>query len=59
MSNIKTPNAVRCTICQNGADLLDCGIYQCQANHAHLGDTFVGIFTDLTYQKESKNSEAR
>lgn len=47
-SGIKVKNAVRCTVCGSSADLLEVGIYQCQKNTAHLGDCWVGIFTDLT-----------
>jgi hypothetical protein len=51
-SGIKVKNAVRCTICESPADLLTAGFYQCQKNHAHLGDCFVGIFTDLTHPND-------
>lgn len=47
--DIKTANAVRCTICGANADLMKVGIYVCRDNPAHIGDTFVGIFSDLTY----------
>ena len=46
--DVKTPNAVQCGICQAGADLLYVGIYVCQENPNHMGDTYVGIFTDCT-----------
>lgn len=54
----RVKNAVRCTICGGSADLLSCGVYECQNNKNHLGDTFVGIFTDLSYPAtpESKQS---
>ena len=40
---------------QASADLMHVGIYICQANSNHVGDTLVGIFTDLTYpEKERK-----
>ncbi len=45
-------NAVTCTICQSGADLINNSHYQCQANKSHLGDRFVGIFSDLTFEPE-------
>lgn len=34
---IKVRNAVQCNICQAPADLLTCGLYQCQANPHHQG----------------------
>ena len=52
--DVKTANAVTCGICQSPADLLHCGIYVCQKNLNHRGDTFVGIFTDLTYPATSR-----
>jgi hypothetical protein len=52
--DVKTFNAVQCRICGANADLLQCGIYVCQENPAHCGDTFVGIFTDLTYPEKKK-----
>lgn len=46
-------NAVRCTICGSSADLMDWGsFYECQSNPAHLGDIWVGIFTDMSYEPE-------
>lgn len=42
------PNARQCTICGASADKMDYG-YQCQAIFGHVGDLYVGIFTDLTY----------
>lgn len=47
--DIKTKNAISCRICGASADLLHCGIYACQENPAHVGDTFVGIFTDCSH----------
>jgi len=47
-------NAVTCTICQSGADLINKSYYQCQSNPNHMGDTFVGIFSDLTFDREEK-----
>jgi len=47
-------NAVRCTVCGANADRYG-AIFICQANKAHLGDTFVGIFTDLTYPEENED----
>ena len=47
-------NAVQCSICQSPADLHNRMYYQCQKNPNHLGDTFVGIFTDLSYQIKIK-----
>ena len=41
-------NAIACGICQAGADRYDI-LYQCQANPNHVGDLYVGIFTDLTH----------
>ena len=46
-------NAVRCRICGSGADLINGSFYQCQANKNHLGDTFAGIFSDLTFNREN------
>lgn len=46
--DIKTPNAVQCRICEASADLMKVGMYVCQKNPLHVGDTFVGIFTDLS-----------
>jgi hypothetical protein len=40
-------NAVQCRICGAGADRHSTH-YQCRANSAHVGDLWVGIFTDLT-----------
>lgn len=48
-AGIKVKNAVTCTVCGSPADLLTVGLYQCQKNYAHIGDCYVGIFTDLTY----------
>jgi hypothetical protein len=45
-------NAVQCKICGAGADLINKCFYQCQANSNHLGDTWVGIFTDMTFEPE-------
>ena len=44
-------NAVRCTLCGSSADKYG-ALYRCQANPCHVGDMFVGIFTDLTYPSE-------
>ena len=41
-------NAVTCTICGSPADLHNKTYYQCQKNSNHVGDTWVGIFTDLS-----------
>ena len=40
-------NAVQCGICGGAADLYSMH-FQCQANHNHVADLFVGIFTDLS-----------
>jgi len=53
-SDIKTKNAVQCSICQSPADLLNSNIYRCQANTSHIGDTFTGIFTDMEYKPKEK-----
>lgn len=45
-------NAVRCGVCGSPADRYS-NRFQCQANHAHFGDLFVGIFTDLTHPQET------
>jgi hypothetical protein len=45
-------NAVTCRICRSPADRHHT-FYQCQANPAHLGDLYVGIFSDLTYPEQS------
>ena len=48
-------DAVQCTVCGAGADRHG-AICICQANPAHFGDTFVGIFTDLSYpEKENED----
>ncbi len=47
-------NAVRCTICGSAADKHSI-FYQCQNNPNHLGDTYVGIFADLTREDENEN----
>ena len=49
--DIKTKNAVRCSICKSPADLLNSGVYQCQSNSRHLGDAYVGIFTDMSFNE--------
>lgn len=49
MSIVK--NAVQCAVCGSAADRYG-AIYVCQENPNHFGDTFVGIFTDLTYPDE-------
>lgn len=54
-------NAVTCTICQSPADFhvqgrmetipgrsIPTGYYQCHSNKGHIGDTTMGIFSDLT-----------
>ena len=46
-------NAVRCLVCVNLADRY-VNRFQCQNNPSHIGDLFVGIFSDLSYQ-EDKN----
>ena len=46
-------NARRCGICGNQADRY-VNRFQCQNNQSHIGDLFVGIFSDLTYP-ENKN----
>lgn len=51
MSDI-VKNAVRCTICGSPADLHNRMYYQCQKNSAHVGGTWVGIFTDLSMEDE-------
>lgn len=48
-------NAVRCTICGAAADLINWGsLYVCQSNPSHMGDIWVGIFTDLSYEPKTK-----
>ena len=47
-------NAVKCDICQSPADLINGAYYQCQKNSSHLGDVFVGIFTDMSYPWKMK-----
>jgi len=44
-------NAVSCRICGAAADRYSWG-YQCQVNPNHCGDSIVGIFTDMSYEKE-------
>jgi hypothetical protein len=39
----RVENATRCGICGANADKLESGIYECQANPAHMADGFVGI----------------
>lgn len=51
---IKTKNAVRCTICQSPADLLHVGIYRCQGDFNHRGDSFVEIFTDRGFKEKEE-----
>ena len=46
---VVTPNAVRCGICGGPGDLIEAGIYVCRDNPAHMGDRFVGIWSDLTH----------
>jgi hypothetical protein len=46
-------NAVTCGVCQSPADRYKY-LYVCQANPNHLGDLYVGIFTDLTYPEKDK-----
>ena len=46
-------NAVRCTICQVSADRY-ANWYQCSLNPAHMGDLFVGIFSDCSPIPEPK-----
>ena len=53
MSKKIIKNVVTCTICQNSADLIEGAYYQCQKNKCHIGDIFVGIFSDLTYPRKS------
>ena len=43
-----TKNAVTCTLCQSPADLINNSYYQCQSNPNHVGDLFVGIFSNLS-----------
>ena len=45
-------NAVTCTICGASANLRNRMYYQCQKNSAHIGDIWVGIFTDLSMEDE-------
>lgn len=58
MEDTIVKNAVHCTICYRGAgtpagaDLINGAYYRCQNNSNHRGDTWVGIFTDLSYPKE-------
>ncbi|MCA9496518.1 MAG: hypothetical protein KC589_06235 [Nanoarchaeota archaeon] len=44
-------NAVRCGVCGNLADRY-VNRFQCQNNPSHIGDLFVGIFSDLSYPKD-------
>lgn len=41
-------NARRCGVCGAGADRYEWGL-QCQANPSHLGDSFLGIFSDHSW----------
>jgi hypothetical protein len=43
----RTKNACECTICNSPAEVSGTH-YECQQNPNHMGDTFVGIFSDLT-----------
>lgn len=45
-------NACRCRICGANADRYQ-NMFRCQANPGHVADTFVGIFSDLSYPKET------
>lgn len=42
-----TKNARTCSLCNSMADRYS-NRFQCQLNPNHMGDLFVGIFTDLT-----------
>lgn len=53
--NTVVKNAVTCTLCHSPADLHNNCFYQCQKNPNHIGDTFVGIFTDLSWPERKKN----
>ena len=46
-----TPNVCECDICGSAADLHHehaVKFFQCKKNSFHVGDTWVGIFTDLS-----------
>ncbi len=44
-------NATRCRICGNPADRY-LNHFQCQKNPSHIGDIFVGIFSDMSYPED-------
>jgi hypothetical protein len=50
-------NAYTCNICGSPADLVNGAFYECQQNKNHLGDTFVGIFSDLTYPQNPQSNK--
>ena len=54
-ATIAEVGAVTCSICNSLADLLTSGIYVCQSNPNHMGDTFTDIFTD-PYPPETTNT---
>lgn len=51
-------NAVRCGICGAPADRYY-QYYECQKNPCHLGDCFVGIFSDLTPPESFRRRNVR
>lgn len=52
-------NAVQCGLCGAPADLHNRMYYQCQKNPNHVGDTWVGIFSDLSYPTQGVKNEDR
>ena len=55
-AGMRCKNVMRCSICQAPADRYDYG-YQCRAHPGHIGDPFVGIFSDLTYPPKGYDAE--
>ena len=49
-------NAVRCGICNASADRYST-YFQCSENPNHVGDLYVGIFSDLTFPEKELTSE--
>ena len=50
LEGVITKNAVTCSVCSSPTDRF-INYFQCQKNPNHLGDLFVGIFSDLTFPK--------
>ena len=51
-ASVVTKNAVECSICGSPATRHGNSYYQCEGNPAHIGDMWVGIFTDLSKPKK-------